>query len=158
MDRTLENVITMNVVKQVLDLVYMEKVREAEGGTYDVSTSVSISSFPKGRTLMQIYFDTDPAKRVRMNEIVHNELKSIAENGPRDVDFQKTVDNLLKRHAEMLQENSYWLNALDNYYFRGFDSVTNYEATVKSMTKDKVKAALSSLLSQGNNIEVVMEP
>ena len=158
MDRTLENVITMNVVKQVLDLVYMEKVREAEGGTYGVSTSVSISSFPKGRTLMQIYFDTDPAKRVRMNEIVHNELKSIAENGPRDVDFQKTVDNLLKRHAEMLQENSYWLNALDNYYFRGFDSVTAYEATVKNMTKDKVKAALSSLLSQGNNIEVVMEP
>ena len=88
MDRTLENVITMNVVKQVLDLVYMEKVREGEGGTYGVSNLPSLSPhFPPH--FMQIYFDTDPAKRVRMNEIVHNELKSIAENGPRDVDFKK---------------------------------------------------------------------
>ena len=48
-----------------------------------------------------------------MNTIVRNELKRLSEVGPRQEDFKKTQDNLLKRHAEVLQENSYWLNVLD---------------------------------------------
>ena len=106
----LENIITATALKQVMDLVYYEKVREKEGGTYGVGVSARISPFPEGRTTLQIFFDTDPAKWEQMNTIVRNELKRLSEVGPRQEDFKKTQDNLLKRHAEVLQENSYWLN------------------------------------------------
>ena len=46
MDYNLENILTATMLKQVLDLVYTEKVREDEGGTYGVQTSARISSFP----------------------------------------------------------------------------------------------------------------
>ncbi|MGM9759164.1 MAG: M16 family metallopeptidase [Parabacteroides sp.] len=157
-DDTLESRVTMQMLKQILDLVYFEKVREEEGGTYGVQTSAGISHFPEGDALLQIYFDTEPAKRERMNAIVWAELQRIAEEGPREVDFRKTHDNLLKRHAEQLQENSYWLNTLDVYYYRGYDGLTDYEATVRSVTPEKLRAFTRSLLSQGNRIEVVMEP
>ena len=49
MDYNLENILTATMLKQVLDLVYTEKVREDEGGTYGVQTSARISSFPKDR-------------------------------------------------------------------------------------------------------------
>ena len=121
MSYSLENLITASLLKQVMDLVYMEKIREDEGGTYGVQSAVSISSFPEGRTYLQAFFDTDPAKRVRMNEIIHEELAALAATGPRAEDVKKCVDNLTKRHAERLQENVYWLSTLDNYYFRGFN-------------------------------------
>ena len=108
--------------------------------------------------MLQIYFDTEPVKRERMNTIVQNELRRIADEGPRALDFEKTHDNLLKRHAEQLQENSYWLNAIDTYYYRGFDGLTDFEATVRSMTPAKIQAFAQQLLQQGNWVEVVMEP
>lgn len=158
MDYSLPNIVTATALKQILDLVYMEKVREDEGGTYGVQSYARISPFPEGRTTLQIFFDTDPAKRERMNNIVRNELKRIMEVGPRAEDFKKTQDNLLKRHAENLQENSYWLNILDNYYYRRFDAETEYEPIVKGLTPEQIRSFTRQLLSQGNRIEVVMEP
>lgn len=158
MEYNLENIITSSLLKQALDLVYTEKVREDEGGTYGVQTSAQVSPFPEGQTILQVYFDTDPAKREKMNGIVRNELKRIKEVGPRPEDFKKSQDNMLKRHEENLQENSYWLNTLDNYYYKGFDGNTDYVKLLQSMTPEKIKAFTKKFLDQGNSIEVVMEP
>ena len=78
MEYNLENIITATALKQVMDLVYYEKVREKEGGTYGVGVSARISPFPEGRTTLQIFFDTDPAKWEQMNTIVRNELKRLS--------------------------------------------------------------------------------
>ena len=158
MEYNLENILTATMLKQILDLVYMEKVREDEGGTYGVQTSAQISSFPEGQTFLQTYFDTDPAKREKMNAIIRAELDNIVKSGPRAEDFKKSQDNILKRHAENLQENVYWLTTLDNYYFRGFNGETAYEETIKGITPAKLQAFAKKLLGQGNRIEVVMEP
>ena len=136
----------------------MEYNLEKEGGTYGVGVSARISPFPEGRTTLQIFFDTDPAKWEQMNTIVRNELKRLSEVGPRQEDFKKTQDNLLKRHAEVLQENSYWLNVLDDYYYKGFDTDTDYESIVKALTPEKIKAFAQKLLGQGNRVEVIMQP
>lgn len=53
----------------------------------------------KDRPFLQAYFDTDPAKREKMNAIVRTELDNIVKSGPRDEDFKKSQDNILKRHA-----------------------------------------------------------
>ena len=156
MDYTLEDRVAATMLEQVLDLVYMEKVREAEGGTYGVSASVSISSFPEGQAGIQVYFDTDPNKWERMSEITATELRRIADEGPREVDFNKTRDNLLKRFAENQQGNEYWLAVLGGYYYRGFDAYTDYETTVRGMTPAKVQAFAKRLLDQGNHAEVIM--
>lgn len=158
MEYNLKNILTAGLMKQILDLVYTEQVREKEGGTYGVRTSAQIASFPEGQTFFQAYFDTDPAKWEQMNAIIKNELKRLAEVGPRQEDFQKSVDNIGKRHAENLQENSYWLNTLDTYYFRGFDGSTDYDSTLKSITPAYVQEFTKKLIGQGNRVEVVMKP
>ncbi|MDR1980951.1 MAG: insulinase family protein [Tannerellaceae bacterium] len=158
MDYTPENVITISFLKQVLDIVYTEKVREEQGGTYGVQTYAQIASFPKGQTILQIYFDTDPAKREGMNAIVRDELSRIVESGLRQEDFKKTKDNMLKRHAENLQENSYWLGVLNHYYYNDMDFHTQYLSTLEAITPEKVQAFAGQFLRQGNSVEVVMEP
>ncbi|MDH6357976.1 insulinase family protein [Parabacteroides sp. PF5-9] len=155
---TLENALTATILKQVLDLVYTEKIRKEEGATYGVQTSARVSLFPEGRTTLQIYFDTDPARFHEMNTIIRDELNRITEEGPRQEDFQKTIDNLFKRYAENQEENSYWLNILDNYYYRGIDSYTSYQETLQKLTPDKVRIFLKELIDQENRIELIMEP
>lgn len=42
MERSLKNTMVMSIFSQILDIVYTEKVREDEGGTYGVSVSGSM--------------------------------------------------------------------------------------------------------------------
>ncbi|HBG57725.1 MAG TPA: peptidase M16, partial [Porphyromonadaceae bacterium] len=59
---TRKNNIIISMLRQIMDIVYTEKIREEEGGTYGVSTSGSIARYPEGQTILQINFDTDPDK------------------------------------------------------------------------------------------------
>ena len=120
----LKNLLTASLLSQILDLVYTETIREAEGGSYGVYAGVSLSDFPKGQTTLQVFFDTDPEKWENMVRIVDEEIQRIATDGPKSEHLTKSRDNMLKRHNERLQENSYWLNVIDSYYFRGMDAYT----------------------------------
>lgn len=154
----LKNLLTASLLSQIMDLVYTETIREAEGGSYGVYAGVSLSDFPKGQTTLQVFFDTDPEKWENMVRIVDEEIQRIATDGPKSEHLTKSRDNMLKRHNERLQENSYWLNVIDSYYFRGMDAYTNYKETLESITADDIKKFMSDFISQGNCVEVVMGP
>ena len=158
MDYDFETVMTASLLKQILDLVFMEKVRENESGSYGVNTSINVAAFPKGQTTFQAYFDTDPELKDKLMGIVKDELMHIVNNGPREIDYTKTRENMLKRHDEAMQENSYWLGVIDAYHFRGYDWHTDYQTRLESITPEKIRTFAQKLIDQGNYIEVVMEP
>ena len=156
--RDLKNRIVMSMFDQILDIIYTEKVREEEGGTYGVYAKGAISRYPEGQTILQIIFDTDPEKMEHLNQIVLNILKEFAEDGPRDSDFARVKEYMNKSYSESLKENSYWMNILDNKYFYGEDNHTHYIETVNSITKDDIQGFVKALLDQGNLKTVVMLP
>lgn len=158
MERDLKNILTMNILDQILDIVYTEKVREDEGGTYGVSSRGSISRYPEDQTILQIVYDTDPAKMEHLNDIVHKELFNIAENGPREADFNKVTEFMKKKYDENVKKNGYWLGVLNTYYFYDEDNYSDYLSTLDSITMNDVKDFLSTLLSQENEAVVGMMP
>ena len=158
MERNMKNQILMSMFDQILDIVYTEKVREDEGGTYGVYAGGSISRYPEGQTLLQIMFDTDPEKKGQLNEIILMQLNEIAANGPRESDFIKVKEYLNKNYAENLKENSYWVNILDQLYFYGEDMHTGYIDAVNAMTPKDVQKFANELLSQGNLKTIIMVP
>ncbi len=157
-ERNMKSRILMNMFGQILDIVYTEKVREDEGGTYGVYTGGSISRYPEGQTILQIIFDTDPDKMSHLNSIILKELNNIAEEGPRPGDFSKVKEHMNKSFDENLKENRYWLNILDTKYFYGEDNHTNYIETVNSITADDIKEFASDLLENGDLKTIVMLP
>ena len=158
MERSQKNTMLMSMFDQILDLVYTEKIREDEGGTYGVSTRGGISRYPQGQSILQIVYDTDPAKMKDLNVIVHRELKAIADNGPRAEDFSKVKEHMLKQYNENLKENNYWMNILDTKYFYGEDNHSNYLNTLNAITPTDIKDFAKKLLSQDNEAVVVMMP
>lgn len=157
-ERNMKNQILMSMFDQILDIVYTEKVREEEGGTYGVSSAGAISRYPEGQTILQIMFDTDPEKMAHLNEIIYNVLKEIAANGPRETDFTKVKEYMNKSYNESLKENGYWLNVLDTRYFYGEDTYTNYIETVNAVTPGEIKEFAANLINQGNKKTIVMMP
>lgn len=157
-DFTQKNRMLMSMLGQILDIVYTEKIREDEGGTYGVYAGGGISRYPKNQSLLQIIYDTDPAKMEKLNAIVLDELQLIAVNSPRETDFSKVKEFMRKKYYENIKENSYWLNILDNYYFYGDDDHSNYLKILESITPNDVKVFVKEFLSQNNRATVIMMP
>ncbi|GHT71150.1 zinc protease [Bacteroidia bacterium] len=146
----------MNVLQKILRIVYTEKVREDEGGTYGVGVSGGISDYPKGDATVFINFETNAEKKEFLNGIVLKEFQALADNGPRDADFQKTKEAMLKDYQQNLKENGYWNSIITGFYRNGYDGYTDYEKTLKAITPADVKALAKQFLNQKNLIQVIM--
>ena len=83
-------------------------------------------------------------------------LAKFAEEGPSEENLAKVKELAVKRYQENLRENTYWSGQLIDWVFYGYDYATNYEQTVGAITADDVRLAVKNLLSQGNDIEIVM--
>ena len=152
----LKNNLLMTMLSQTMSMVYLETVREKEGASYGVSAYGQLSRGTKDEAFFQIYFDTDPAKREKMEQIVMTELQKVANEGPRPEHLAKVKEFLLKKHIENTKENGYWLGQLNNYYWYNTDMNTDYEKLVNELTVEDVKKFTKALLNQGNIIEVTM--
>lgn len=153
---TLKNDILLSFATQVLDMVYTEEVREKEDGTYGVNCFGDLQKYPKEQLLLQIVFQTDPAKKDKLAGIVVDELKKLAAEGPSDVHLQKVKEYMLKKYADNQKENGYWMNNLNDYFYYGMDMTEGYTDIVNSITAKDIQKFVSDLLKQGNEIEVTM--
>ena len=152
---TLNNRIKMSILGDILRLVYTEKVREDEGGTYGVSVRGSIS-YPENIASVVVNFETNAEKKDHLNSIVIREFQALADNGPTEADFQKTIEAMLKNYQQNQRENSYWTNMITIFHRDGYDGYTDYEKTVKSITPADIKAFAKQFLDQNNLIQVIM--
>ena len=151
-----KNSMLMSMLSQTMNMVYLETIREKEGASYGVSAGGQMNCYPKEEAVFQIYFDTDPAKREKMEQIVMTELQKVAQEGPQPEHLAKVKEYMLKQYTEQIKENGYWLNRLLDYYFNNVDMNTGYEKLVNEITVEDVKNFTKALLDQGNIIEVTM--
>jgi len=160
MDYTPEQNLLLNVFKDILNLRYIEEIREKEGGTYGVRVSTSSSKFPKAEKNLTLMFDTDPEKAQHLKSIVYSEIEKIAQNGPTAEDLDKVVKNLLKNREQAKLHNSYWMGALNTYYTYGYNpaSDANYETILKKMTIPQVQNFVKTLISKADLVDIVFKP
>ncbi len=159
MNFNLTNLLNLKAIANILDMRYLESIREKEGGSYGVRVSSSLANEPINKATLSIQFDTDPEKREQLLAIVYKEITDIVERGPRADDLQKVKEILLKNFSENVEKNEWWLySALYNNYFNGFDLLNDYKKTVKGINSTTIQTTLKNLLKQENIIEVVMLP
>jgi zinc protease len=154
------NYLKMEVLKNILDLVYTEKVREEEGGTYGVSLNTSSEKRPQEKTNLLIAFECDPARAPELKEIIYRELADMAGNGPSQVNLEKAVSNMLKTREEEREHNSYWGKAVQGYYLNGIDrnDPANYEDILNKLTTKDIRKVVKKLLAKADLLELVFVP
>ncbi len=157
MEYTMENQMKMQVLSDVMDIVYTEKIREDEGGTYGVGVNGNLTLRPKETFMFLIAFQTNKEMYEKLMGIAVAELQNVANQGPRPEDLKKVKEFLIKKHSEDLESNRYWMNCIQTQYRDSYNPMANYEQIVNGITADDV-ANMAKAVLKGYKKEVVQIP
>lgn len=154
------NKLVISVIEGILDLRFIESIREEEGGTYGVRIRTSLQRLPEGKANMTISFDCDPERADDLKAKVFLELEKLAKSGPSEEDLSKTVGNMLKNREQSKEHNSYYLNSIYGYYVNGinYDDPANYEDILNSLSTKDVKKGMKAFYKKPNVVDVVFKP
>ena len=155
---TIENRVAVIAIGNILNMRYLESIREREGGTYGVGVRGSLAMTPVSEATIMMQFDTDVELQERLMKIIHEEVEEIVKNGPRADDLQKVKENFVKQYSEDQRENNWWSAMIVRYNQEKLNYADDYLKTVENLTADKIQAVLKRITEQGNVLEVVMMP
>ena len=155
-DYTVRNNVLLQLLVQALNIVYTEEIREKEGGTYGVSCAQQFEKYPNPQALLQIVYQTDPAKKDHLNSLIDKFFVKMTQEGPSAEQMEKIKKVMLKRHTDNQKENNYWLGALNSYFYEKLDVTKDFEAIVNSITAADIAKFGADLLKQGNKVTVIM--
>ena len=155
---TTKDMVTLKVANYVLDMIYTKTIREKEGGTYGVGSSLSATRAPYDRVTFMVQFDTNPEQAAKLSGLTVQYLNELAQNGPTAEEFAMAMENIQKNLPESRITNSYWQSALGLYHEHGIDYDAEYEAALKSVTPEDVKTLMQAVLAQGNFIQIMLAP
>ncbi len=155
---SVENDVLLNIAKLYLDMVYVETLRESEGGTYGAGVMNTTIREPKEMALLQVAFETNPESAEKLSNLaVEGVQKLIGEGIPADK-FDMIIQNIKKNIPQDRISNSYWLNVLQNYAEFGDMYDSEYEKAVNEATPEAVVELMKRLIDAGNFIQLTMSP
>ena len=148
----------LDAAEYILDIRYVNSLREDEGGTYGAHTSANVEKYPKEIASIETSFDCRPSACDKLRGLAKQGIKALAEEGPTAEETAAAILNLQKKIPENRLSNPYWRNNIEDFYEYGFDYDKEYEAAVAALDAAKIQAAVKSILDAGNLIEIVMTP
>ena len=158
MPYSIQNDVLLNIAKLYLDMLYVETLRESEGGTYGAGVMNTTIREPKEMALLQVAFETNPESAEKLSNLaVEGVHKLIAEGIPADK-FDMILQNIKKNIPQDRISNSYWVGALQNYAEFGEMYDSEYEKAVDASTPEAVVELMKKLVDAGNFIQLTMSP
>ncbi len=158
MPYTLDNIVKLDAVGQVLSMIYLKTIREDESAAYSCGAAGHFntgSNQPKA--ILFAYCPMNPDKSELAVRLLHEGIQNMAKQVDAD-QLQKVKDYMLKQVDIDAKQNSYWINTITTFKEYGLDVYTDYKKTVEALTVDNVRDFLNELLKSGNHVEVIMTP
>ncbi len=152
----LRSELTVSMLQQLMSMLYIESVREDEGGAYGVPVQGGVQDYPEEIAQIMIQLPTAPEKRVRMTEIVYQGIDTMCDNGPEAENLQKVKEYMHRSHAENLKKNEYWLTRMIEKARYDQEKVAHYDQLVDEITAADIQTMAKTIFRSGNRIEVGM--
>jgi len=156
---TLEKGVMADMAGQVLEMVYLKRIREEESVSYSPSAGASFSA---GTDLPVVQImgacPMNPDKADKAIAIMNEEIVNLSEKIDPDM-VKKIKELMLKRVDDALKSNGYWLGVISSYDELGLDVHTDYKKTINGITPEKIaKFVKEDVLKGGNSVKVIMLP
>ena len=158
MPYTLDNIVKLDAVGQVLSMIYLKTIREDESAAYSCGAAGHFNTGTnQPKALLQAYCPMNPDKSELAVRLLHEGIQNMAKQVDAD-QLQKVKDYMLKQADIDAKQNGYWINTITTFKEYGLDVNTDYKKTVEALTVDNVRDFLNELLKSGNHVEVIMTP
>ncbi len=153
-----DNTVRLNILSDILQIIYTRTLREEIGGTYGASTQATISPYT-GQWLLLYFFNSEPAKQDIMMKTAYSDLMTLLQKGAKEEDFNKVKEATLKQFDIRERKNNVWLSQLMLLGF-GYDSFTKQKAAIENLTLKDFNTFLKKQILpmvKKNRINTVME-
>jgi zinc protease len=155
---TLENSVRASMAGQVLQAIYLEKIREEASAAYTVMAQSQLSRNDFGTDAVLVGYV--PMKPEKQQEAV-SLLRSLAQDMQQGFDkerLDKVKEYMLKQIDNNAKTNGFWLGTIGTMRKYGVDTYTDYKRLVEAQTPETVSAYVRQLFQAGNALEVIMLP
>ena len=156
---SLENAVAASAAGQVLEMIYLKKIREDAGAAYSAgATGMASLGGDTPFTALVGICPMDPEKSDMAIKIMEEEAKKLCTTVDADM-LNKVKELMLKRADENAKTNSYWVSTINNLDEYGVDTYTNYKNAVNALTPEKVAKMVKDVIFKGgNSVKVIMLP
>ena len=150
----------IGALARVLRIKMRQVMREDLGGTYGVGVSGSYSRYPREEYTLSISFGCEPGRVEELTTVAFGQIDSLQRFGPDPEDIDKVKQMQRRRREVQLEENGFWLGALERSYFHGLDPrrILQYGALVDSLHAAEVQAAAQRYFNRERYVRVVLYP
>jgi zinc protease len=159
-DWSFQNSYDLGSMADALRIKLREVIREAEGGTYDVSVGASSWKFPDEQYNVTIDFGCDPGRVNELTGIIFAEIDSLG-TFPLEETYVTKVKEAQRREWEVnLKQNGFWLGTLAYYNFFGLpeSEIMKYADRVEGLTAKAIETIAQRYLTRKNYVEVILLP
>jgi zinc protease len=155
---TLENSIKASIASQVLQMIYLKKIREDASAAYTVQAMGAAERDDFGDEVQLLaYCPMKPEKGDVAVKIMRDEVALLANTCDADM-LQKVKEYMLKNIDDQAKTNGYWAGVISEWKKWGLDMHTDYKAVVQAQTPESISAFVKELLKANNCAEVIMMP
>ncbi|MCM1490072.1 MAG: insulinase family protein [Muribaculum sp.] len=148
------NSIMIDLMGDILDMVYIETLREEEGGTYGASVGANYN-FNNNLWQLVYYYKTAEEKLDRLEERAKKELDNLLKNGAKADHFNKVKEAAIKQYEINSKTNGYWAGNIMNAA-RGFNTYTGYIEALQALDLNTFNNFLKTVYDGKNLVEVIM--
>ena len=155
---SIKNEVLLDIAKLYLDMVYVETLRESEGGTYGAGVATVCGREPKDVAILQVVFETNPESAEKLSKLAIEGVRKIITEGIPADKFDMIIKNVQKNIPQDRISNSYWGSTLQKYVEFGDKYDSEYEQAVNTATPEAVVEAVKKLVEADNFIQLIVSP
>lgn len=147
------NDVNIDLLGDVLYMIFLETLREEMGGTYSPYATASLNPYTSTWTLSW-YVVTNEEMQQAIVDRANLEFKNLLAEGTDMQHFAKVREAAVKQLENNSRSNNYWLKTL-LLKERGYDSVTGRKAYLESLTLDEFNNFIKNVYNGENQIELI---
>jgi zinc protease len=157
---SLRSRLQLEALKQVLDIVLRENVREEVGGSYDVGVDAELNRYPDEEYFIYVGFGCAPDQVRPLTGLVFDQIAQIREQGPAEKDVNKAKEILRREHEQNLKTNEYWRGILQLAYLNDLDPkvLLDFDVRLESISVDTLRELAEETLDPSSYVRVVLNP
>lgn len=145
--------LAVNILQQVLEMMYTEQIREQEGGTYGVGVRLSLTRYPKDALTLSINFDTNEQQAQSLLDKALACIKNVAENGPDGAMVSKAKEFMTKSYNDYRDSNSFIMSSIMENVQYGTTHSLNYLTTLNQVTTADISKVAQAIVASPNIVD-----
>jgi zinc protease len=150
----------LSALTEVMNIRIIDVLREKLGLIYGGGMEGSMTRIPYSHYTIGVTLPTGPDNVDKVLSATFAEIERMRTEGPSQADLDKVKTNWLQTYRKSLQDNTYWLAALQTSLTEGTDpgTILTFDKEVQNLTVDDVKRAAQRYLNTENYVQVVLNP